>query len=127
MWNLKYGHMVGVGGIGMMGSWGHYGTGQMTRGPEPLAEMPVSPQEAIQATQAYLDVYLPGTQAATEAHPVYDYDSIHIMRGGKTVGMVSVNGYTLEVFPTSGTASSSPWPRKTRRDRTPAPAENPHW
>jgi hypothetical protein len=103
MWNLKYGHMAGPGGFGMMmGPYGGSGTGRMMEEftpPRPPADMPVSPQEAIQAVQRYLDAYLPGARAGDEADPFYGYYTIHIMRGSKTVGMVSVNGYTLEVFP----------------------------
>jgi hypothetical protein len=103
MWSLKYGHMAGASGFGMvMGPYRRYGTGQMMRGPvspEPPAEMAVSPQEAIQTAQAYLDAYLPGARAEDEAYPFYGYYTIHIMRGGKIVGMLSVDGYTQEVFP----------------------------
>jgi hypothetical protein len=52
----------------------------------------------VQTAQRYLDAYLPGTQAGKEADPFYGYYTIHILRDGKTAGMLSVNGYTRQVF-----------------------------
>jgi hypothetical protein len=102
MWNLKYGHMAGFGGSGMMmGGYQGYGMGRMMDGvtpAQPSAEMPVSQEEAIQTAQRYLDAYLPGTQAEDEADSFYSYYTIHVLRDGKTIGMLSVNGYTQEVF-----------------------------
>ena len=99
MWNLKYGPMASMGmGSGVPG----YGMGRMgMRGPaspDATAQMPVSADEAIQAAQLYLDVYLPGTEANEHADSFYGYYTIHVLRDGKTMGMLSVNGYTQEVF-----------------------------
>jgi hypothetical protein len=102
MWNLKYGPMASFGGPGMMmGGYQGYGTGRMMDGvtpAQPSAEMPVSPNQAIQTAQLYLEAYLPGTQAEDEADRFYGYYTIHVLRNGGTVGMLSVNGYTQEVF-----------------------------
>jgi hypothetical protein len=102
MWNLKYGPMAGFGGSGMiMGGYQGYGMGRMMDGvtpAQPSAEMPVSQEEAIQTAQRYLDAYLPGTQAEDAADSFYGYYTIHVLRDGQTVGMLSVNGYTQEVF-----------------------------
>jgi hypothetical protein len=89
MWNLKYSPMAGSGMMGMMG-------GQPA---EPLsAEMPVSADEAVQAAQRYLDLYFAGAEADEDVDSFYGYYTMHINREGSTVGMLSVNGYTGEVF-----------------------------
>ena len=65
---------------------------------EPSADMPVGPQQAIEAAQRYLDLYLPGSVASDEVDPFYGYYTLHVLRGGETVGMLSVNGYSTQVF-----------------------------
>ncbi len=95
MWNLKYSPMSGFGGYGMMGMMHGYGP---LVGAEISAEMPVTPEEAIEAAQRYLDAYLPGTQADDEAEPFYGYYTLHILRDGQIIGMLSVNGYNAQVF-----------------------------
>ncbi len=62
-------------------------------------EMPVSPAEAVDAAQRYLDRYLPGAAADEHADTFFGYYTLHILRDGETVGMLSVNGYTGQVFP----------------------------
>jgi hypothetical protein len=81
MWNLKYGMMAG------------YGVADVS------ADMPVSPEEARQAAQSYLDTYLNNNlQVEEKADPFYGYYTFHISRDGKTIGMLSVNGYSQQVF-----------------------------
>jgi len=99
MWNLKYSPMADLGGYGMMGGmmgWRANASGLQSL--EPSAEMPVSAAEAVEAAQRYLDLYLPGTVVAEEADPFYGYYTLHIMRDGLTVGMLSVHGYSAQVF-----------------------------
>ena len=112
MWNLKYGMMSGFGGYGMMGPGmmgGGYaaGPGGMmgangattgTDAAEVPAEMPVTAEQAAQAAQDYLDLSLPGSVATEEVTPFYGYYTIDIARDGDIVGMLSVNGYTRQVF-----------------------------
>ncbi len=93
MWNSKYGHMGGSGWGGMMGSWSG-ATGSGTDG----ADMPITPERAIQLAQEYLERYQPGLEAADEADAFYGYYTIHTVRDGETVGMLSVNGYTGQVW-----------------------------
>jgi hypothetical protein len=101
MWNLKYGglnhqEMMGGGnfpGRGMMGTYG-----SSTAPADVSAEMPVSPDEALKAAQAYLDSSLTGAQTAPDADPFYGYYTIDILRDGKTIGMLSVNGFNGQVF-----------------------------
>lgn len=93
MWNQKYSPMGGFGGM-MMGG------GMMGRPlvPESSGQMPVSAGDAVQAAQSYLDTYLPGTKADERATPFYGYYTLDILRDGQPVGMLSVNGYTRQVF-----------------------------
>lgn len=98
MWNLKYGHMAGTGMMGgMMGGW------SWQRGANPNAEisadMPVTPQQAIEDAQKYLDAYQPGTSVSDEAEQFYGYYTLDTLQNGKVIGMLSVNGYTGQVFP----------------------------
>ncbi len=97
MWNTQYGHMGGWGG--MMG---------MTRPPRAgvggyayrlqAGEMSVSPNEAVQAAQRYLDGVQSGLTADDHADPFYGYYTLHTLRDGQVVGMLSVNGYTGQVW-----------------------------
>jgi hypothetical protein len=97
MWNLKYAgfnhqQMMG-GGRGMMG----YFTSNAT--PEAVEpKLTVSSEQALQDAQKYLDTNLPGTTTAEDADPFYGYYTIDILKDGKTVGMLSVNGFNGQVF-----------------------------
>jgi len=89
MWNTKYGMHSRSGWRGMMGWFGIQG---------PSAEMPVSPDQALQYAQRYLEAYIPGTQVADEADGFYGYYTIHVLQGGEIYGMLSVNGYSGQVW-----------------------------
>ena len=82
MWNLRY----GANGMMGMGLWQ----------PPTAAEgdMSVTSQQAQQYGQAYLDDVLAGLKADSEADVVYGYYTLHILRNGEVIGMLSVNGYT---------------------------------
>ncbi len=99
MWNLKYGMMSGFGGYGMGMMMGGFGLNNQT--PEPSAEMPVTPEQAVELAQTYLDTYFSaaGLTADEHADPFYGYYTLHVNRDGQTVGMLSVNGYNGWVFP----------------------------
>jgi hypothetical protein len=105
MWNLKYGMMAGFGGSGMMGSgmmggmMGGFASPRGSAVPEVSAEMPVAPEEAVESAQRYLEAYFPGTQVEGSPDPLYGYYTLHILRDNEVVGMLSVNGYTGQVFP----------------------------
>ena len=86
MWNQKYGMMAG-----MMGNFNNAALDG--------ENMPVSPADAVQIAQSYLDTYVPGNlQADEHADPFYGYYTLHLLRDGETVGMLSVNGYNGQVF-----------------------------
>jgi hypothetical protein len=63
------------------------------------AKMPVTPEQAVSAAQRYLDETLPGTQVDEHADPFYGYYTLHILRDGQVIGMLSVNGFNASVFP----------------------------
>jgi hypothetical protein len=110
MWNLKYSamnHQFMMGGRnGMMGGGnGMMGGGNGTTGlpslstpPAVSSEMTLTAAQALQSAQQYLDTVLPGTKTAADADPFYGYYTIDILRDGKVVGMLSVNGFSSQVF-----------------------------
>jgi hypothetical protein len=99
MWNLKYSPMVS-GGLGMIGGMmGGYRRGNAANPPQVSAEMPISPEDAIAAAQEYLDAYFPGTSVEEHVDPFYGYYTLHTLRNGNVTGMLSVNGFSGEVFP----------------------------
>ncbi len=103
MWNQKYGMMAGYGRYGMMGMMG----GQFGFNNQPLsttgvtAEMPFSPAEAVETAQSYVDSYFSSANLTVDEHadPFYGYYTLHVNRDGETAGMLSVNGYTGQIFP----------------------------
>ena len=82
MWNTKYGHHWG-----MMGRFSPSYSGTMS----------VSEDEARAYAQRYLDRYLPGTTVG-EADAFYGYYTLHTIKEGQVMGMLSVNGYTGQVW-----------------------------
>jgi hypothetical protein len=98
MWNLKYGMMAGFGPHGMMGGFGFNNRpGRVAT--EISAEMPITPAQAVEAAQTYLDTYLANNlQVDEQAEPFYGYYTLHVDRNGETIGMLSVNGYSGQVF-----------------------------
>ena len=87
MWNTRYGMMPAGTMGGMMGGAG-FGTG----GP-----MTVSSQQAQDLAQAWLATNLPGTKARTP-DSFYGYYTVDFERAGSLVGMLSVNGYSGQVW-----------------------------
>lgn len=106
MWNLKYSglnheNMMGNGGMmGMMGS----GYGNMMQGwnnttPANVStEMIVTPEQAIEYAQQYLDANIAGATAATDSIQFYGYYTLDFEKDGKIIGMLSVNGYSGQIF-----------------------------
>jgi hypothetical protein len=105
MWNTEYGMMAGS-GSGMMG--GQFGSGMMggsqygnmmgSFGYAPDAELNITAEEAVDAAQEYLDAYLPSKTADETADTFPGYYTLHVLEDGKTIGMLSVNAYTGQVF-----------------------------
>jgi hypothetical protein len=85
MWNAEYG-MMGR-GRGMGGMMGSYATGEMT----------LSPEEAVDVAQEWLDTNLAG-RTAGEADPFYGYYTLHFLSDGEIEGMLSVHGRSGDVW-----------------------------
>ncbi|MGB9853412.1 MAG: hypothetical protein ACPLRY_01180 [Candidatus Bathyarchaeales archaeon] len=81
MWNTKYGMMNG-----MMG-W--YRT--------PTATMQVTIDQAKAYAQQYLNIYYPDTTVG-EVKPFYGYYHVMVELNGQHYGMLSVNGYTGQIW-----------------------------
>ena len=83
MWNTKYGMHSG----GMMGWF----TGT------PATPMTITAEQAETFAQQYLDAYIPGTTVG-EAEAFYGYYHVMVLSAGQGYGMLSVNGYTGQVW-----------------------------
>ena len=98
MWNLKYGgmnHGSMMGGSGgMMGGWNNQSTPPATA----FVEMTVTSEQAVEYAQKYLDTNISGASAATTPIQFYGYYTIDFEKDGKVAGMLSVNGYSGQVF-----------------------------
>ena len=88
MWNTRYGHMSAGHMGGMMGGWGGRQSDSML----------VNPERAREIAQLWLDKFLPGTTAAQQTDAFYGYYNIHVMKDGQVYGMLSVNGYSGDVW-----------------------------
>jgi hypothetical protein len=84
MWNTKYGMMSS----GMMG---YYYTST------PTATMPVTVNQAKTDAQQFLNTYYAGTTVG-DATTFYGYYTIEVLNAGSPSGMLSVNGYTGQVW-----------------------------
>ncbi|HEY9152464.1 MAG TPA: hypothetical protein VIN60_06220 [Anaerolineales bacterium] len=91
MWNLKYGSLNHN---GMMNGWNY----QYTNPASASANMPVTKDQATKIAQSYLDQYQPGAVAATDPMQFYGYYTLDFSKDGKVAGMLSVNGYSGQVF-----------------------------
>jgi len=83
MWNTKYGMMRG----GILG--GIFGT--------PTATTTITLAQATTKAQTYLTSYLPGTTTG-DVTTFYGYYTIEILNGTTPYGMLSVNGYSGQVW-----------------------------
>jgi hypothetical protein len=83
MWNIKYGMMRS----GILG--GIYGT--------PATTLQVTETQATTNAQTYLNTYVIGATTG-DVTAFYGYYTIEILNGGTTYGMLSVNGYSGQVW-----------------------------
>jgi len=86
MWNLKYGAMAG----GMMGG-GLYQ-------PDQIPPMSITAARARELAQKALDAQGQGLSVEEGADQFYGYYTLHILKDGATYGMLSVNGFTGQVW-----------------------------
>ena len=77
MWNQKYGHMGRI--------------------DNPTTSMPIESQEASQYAQRWLDRYFPGA-SVEEVNIFYGYYTMDVAKNGRIFGMLSVNGFSGEVW-----------------------------
>ena len=82
MWNTKYGVMGG-----MMGVYRQTPTSNMT----------VTPEQAKAIAQQYLDSSFSGTSAG-DVDTFYGYYNVDVLKASNTFGMLSVNGYSDQVW-----------------------------
>jgi hypothetical protein len=90
MWNLKYGMMAGR--HGMMNGY------QAQTPADVSAEMTVTPKQAVEYAQKYLDANNPGMTAANDPMQFYGYYTLDFEKDGKVAGMLSVHGYNGQIF-----------------------------
>ncbi len=87
MWNTKYGMMSG----GMMGGYGYGYTSA------PTTTMPVNATQATANAQQFLNANYPGTTIG-DVTTFYGYYTLEALSGSTPYGMLSVNGYTGQVW-----------------------------
>jgi hypothetical protein len=93
MWNTKYGQMSDMGG--MMPSNSMDGLAPV----QPTAKMPVTGEQASRLAQQYLDAQKTTLMVETGLDVFYGYYTLHTLdKAGNTVGMLSVNGYSGQVW-----------------------------
>ena len=93
MWNSKYGQMSHMGG--MIPSSMMDGLAPI----QPTAVMPVTAEQALKLAQQYLDAQKTSLTVEKGLDVFYGYYTVHSLdRAGNTVGMLSVNGYTGQVW-----------------------------
>ena len=108
MWNTKYGMHAGgpsaaYGGAsggaysGMMGGYGRGMMGGQYPITSPTGPMSVTSDQAAQIAQQWLDQNQPGSTIESPDQ-FYGYYTVHTLRDGKVSGMLSVNGYTGQVW-----------------------------
>ena len=83
MWNIKYG-MMRSGALG-----GIFG--------KPSTTMTVNAAQATTDAQTYLNSYISGATTG-DVNTFYGYYTIEVLNGSTTYGMLSVNGYTGQVW-----------------------------
>lgn len=117
MWNLKYGYMSGNATNGMMGQqmnqmMGNGTNGMMGNGPNGMmssigqvnneitqpGKMPVTAEQALKTAQIYLDKAYPGVKTGDKADEYPGYYTVDVQKQGKISGMLSVNGFTGQVW-----------------------------
>jgi len=95
MWNAKYGKVMMqemMSGSGMMGGGGMMGGASTIPPASAIAEA-----QAKQSAAQFLSGYLPGATAG-KGDAFYGYYHFNVLRGGRQVGMLSVNAQSGQVW-----------------------------
>jgi hypothetical protein len=101
VWNTKYGHM-GALMPGMMGGrtrgWAPHSMMGGWQTAQPAGEMTLTPAQARTLAQTYVKNALPGVTVDEQADTFYGYYTLHTLRNSQIEGMLSVNGYTGQIW-----------------------------
>jgi len=100
MWNLKYGIRGEVSPVCMRGGASQptdFQVGEL----DSSFSMPLSTEDAAAIAQDYLDRSHSGYNVTESVTDFYGYYTMDVEEADRIVGMVSVNGFTGEVFPHS--------------------------
>lgn len=97
MWNLKYGMMGGR--RGEFGSGACCSDVYSADGNFEFEAMPVTLEKARAAAQEYLDQAVPGATITDEVFIFYGYYTFDFEENGEMAGMLSVNGFSSDVWP----------------------------
>jgi len=92
--HLSWRTVPGSAGVRMMGGFGW----DTSIPAEASAKLTVSPEQAIEYAQTYLDANISGAVAATDLINFYGYYTLDFEKDGKVAGMLSVNGYSGQIF-----------------------------
>ena len=84
MWNLRYSSMGSFMGMSQPTNDG--------------ATMVITSDQAVKNASDYLDKVQPGAKAEMKPLAFYGFYTLHILRDGNVIGMLSVNGYTGQVW-----------------------------
>ena len=95
MWNLKYGCINHQQMMEQM--MGDCDANNATP-PNVSAEMTVNTEQATEFAQEYLDANIPGAIVVHDPTKFYGYYTFDFEKDGKVAGMLSVNGYSGQVF-----------------------------
>lgn len=105
MWNLKYGglnhqSMLGIGNgmMGMMDASGMMNGWSSSTPADISAELTVTPELAREYAQTYLDANISGATAVENPIKFYGYYTFDFEKDGEVAGMLSVNGYSGQIF-----------------------------
>jgi len=95
MWNLKYG-MHGSGG--MMSGRGMMGYNNYDLSASDYEENKYTSEEAYDFGVKYLDKVNDEFELSDDYHEFYGYFTFHVDKDGQTIGMMSINGFTGDVW-----------------------------
>ncbi len=97
MWNLKYGMHGGIGRRGMMGR-GYYDNDLAIDNDNISIDNDLTYEQAMNEANDYLIKTGEALEVGEEYHEFYGYYTFHVVKDDNPYGMLSVNGYTGEVW-----------------------------
>ena len=97
MWNGRYGPALSLPN-GMHGRGGGTVGDRLQQRDGASESNTITPEEALDIAQRWLDAYRPGVTVEEHADPFYGYYTIHTVEDGQIEGMLSVHGTTGQVW-----------------------------